>query len=673
MHSLPEAKDGTRRTGREEKKQMPLTETTTVEHVRLKRSRAGPTVAKLRLAHLLAPLSLQPPAMPPSSILIVRSMADPLPGRITRGFGPAARAATEWERAAQKSLDSLFASAQSPLLGPVPASAVAVRFADFSELLACLACELGSGATLGWWWRSILRQYPLRLPGSWAAVWAEHPLYVPAALEYLDAQGEAVRVLERIAPTQAFNLLAIVLREFGLTELLPTAAARSVNPGKLSGARASILPFAAPESATGQDTTPGDESIAGPLWAVADRPFPWEPYRLHASMPAQLGWERQALLGIALLLRHAPAAASRPAFIRRFHAWVEAARAKPSKEETAERSQEFPSTDQASARIIQNPAPQESHRNALLPSDPWPAQSIHAPPASAPKIEAAEAQSPASAKTDLRAQHEIAAEAVAGNKDPSPKRWEDGIATEAGGVLYLIHLLRRADLMRHFDTGLSGWALLELLARCLFSDACLAQNRELWSDPIWRALANLDGREPGVPAGLNFEPQAVYEAPQAWLEHRAPDSPDSERVEYVRFRARGFELWSPEGFLLLDAQRPFPARGVIHRMPPAFRREVRSAASIRPTGLVLSRELRRFLHFLLPYARWRMRRAFGSFAWQPLLLRRGHLYLSRTHVDLVMPMSQISVPIRLAGLDANPGWAPELGRVITFHFELEAR
>jgi hypothetical protein len=45
--------------------------------------------------------------------------------------------------------------------------------------------------------------------------------------------------------------------------------------------------------------------------------------------------------------------------------------------------------------------------------------------------------------------------------------------------------------------------------------------------------------------------------------------------------------------------------------------------------------------------------------------------VTATHVDLVMPMNEISVPVRLAGLDANPGWVPELGRVVTFHFVRE--
>jgi hypothetical protein len=39
--------------------------------------------------------------MPLSAILLVRDMADPLPGRITSEFAPAARTPADWKRAAQ--------------------------------------------------------------------------------------------------------------------------------------------------------------------------------------------------------------------------------------------------------------------------------------------------------------------------------------------------------------------------------------------------------------------------------------------------------------------------------------------------------------------------------------------------------------------------------------------
>lgn len=52
-----------------------------------------------------------------------------------------------------------------------------------------------------------------------------------------------------------------------------------------------------------------------------------------------------------------------------------------------------------------------------------------------------------------------------------------------------------------------------------------------------------------------------------------------------------------------------------------------------------------------------------------LLCQRGNVLLSRTHIDLHMSMEQISIPVRRSGLDRDPGWVPDLGRIILFHFE----
>ena len=41
---------------------------------------------------------------------------------------------------------------------------------------------------------------------------------------------------------------------------------------------------------------------------------------------------------------------------------------------------------------------------------------------------------------------------------------------------------------------------------------------------------------------------------------------------------------------------------------------------------------------------------------------------TRAHVDVWMELEQVTLPVRRAGLDADPGWVPELARVVTFHF-----
>ncbi len=239
--------------------------------------------------------------------------------------------------------------------------------------------------------------------------------------------------------------------------------------------------------------------------------------------------------------------------------------------------------------------------------------------------------------------------------------FDDGCHTDLGGIFYLVHLLLRSELLS-FDVGLRGWALLELLARCLLHREWLA----VADDPVWAALALLDFREPGSPPGAEFIPQDTYQAPAHWL--RGLDA--SRR--YGRFRSGRLEMWVAEGFPILDTTAPVLPTGMatppFARMTCQQRRAIRQGASVCAPGLVLAPDLRRFLHFVLPYVRWRLRRALGETPLAEVLHLPSTLYITHSHVDLVMRMKQIRVPVRLAGLDANPGWTPELGRIIKFHF-----
>jgi hypothetical protein len=38
-------------------------------------------------------------------------------------------------------------------------------------------------------------------------------------------------------------------------------------------------------------------------------------------------------------------------------------------------------------------------------------------------------------------------------------------------------------------------------------------------------------------------------------------------------------------------------------------------------------------------------------------------------VDVVMSRDAVSIAVRLAGLDRDPGWLPSFGRIIKIHFE----
>jgi hypothetical protein len=648
--------------------------------------------------------------MPPSAILLVRAMADPLPGRITKGFAPAALASAEWERAAQNRLGAFYASAVRPIWGPVPSSTAAVLFADDGELLACLARDLASGAPLGWWWHSILRHFPSRLPGSWAAVWAEQPRYIPAALGYLEARQLAAKVLERIAPVQAWNLLMAVLREFNLPGLTMTRGPTGVREPRSSEPDTLPTVWRAENAAAG----PAEETAElGQSAPAAIARLPWEYHVPRASTPPELGYERRALLGVALLLRRSPQAVFAPSFALQFSAWVRA-------EESRGRAQ---AADPPPSHIL--PGTVERRERAHWEAGPAPAPGLSTcvegaflPAAEPDRPDGQQRGSPLAGKfghsmDELRQSRARVLDASAATVASTPaepnqphghrrdsaraettyptadqlpqslarawreadvpastvastraREWEAGEFTRAGGILYLIHLLRRLELLRHFDTGLGAWELLELLARCLLDDA-----GNLADDAIWAALAHLAGRDPRTPPGSGFEPQRTYTAPESWMEFAGIEYAGARR--FARFRSRGMEIWSAEGFLVLDSEDAAHPAGAAARITSSRRRKLRRAARVRPIRLSVSPELRRFLHFVLPFARWRLERALRGIRVEDALLRAGRLYVTATHVDLVMPMNEISVPVRLAGLDANPGWAPELGRVVNFHFVQE--
>ena len=81
-----------------------------------------------------------------------------------------------------------------------------------------------------------------------------------------------------------------------------------------------------------------------------------------------------------------------------------------------------------------------------------------------------------------------------------------------------------------------------------------------------------------------------------------------------------------------------------------------------------------WLALIVPFIRLHLRNSFRlpseakTDLIKTLFFHPGELYVTASHVDLVMTLETISLPIRMAGLDLDPGWMPDFGRVITFHF-----
>ena len=302
----------------------------------------------------------------------------------------------------------------------------------------------------------------------------------------------------------------------------------------------------------------------------------------------------------------------------------------------------------------------------------------------------------------------------------APIDLEGGLYTQLGGVLYLINLMAYLDLPTCFeaDWGLESrigsWGALELLGRGLLA----WENVGCEEDSLWAALARLDGREPGELPGTNFsggerfrlpvewfaglgEEEGAYhyaargEQLRLWIETVAASNRNSRSGENLspgevrwgggRAAPRIFEA---AGCVLADilragarpkAQAAAELQRYLAVAAPALTRAAFDRAPLAqlegPLLAGLNPHLARWLALVLPAVRLRLRRALNppeGEAWnlaEALLLCPGRLYVTSTHIDLVIGLDSISLPLRLAGLDRNPGWMADLGRVVSFHYE----
>ena len=678
-------------------------ESTTLEHVRLKHSPVEALVARQRLSYLLSSVEFQPPSMPPAALLIVRSMLDPLPGRIAKKLEAGAIANGEWQQAARSQLTDFYRSAARPATNIVTPSAEAVVFADWGELLACYARDVVRGNTKAWWWRSVARRFSLRITASVADVWHDYPRYVPAALQLLSERGEAAGIVEHIPSPQAWRLLLSILRDSGLFRLASlvseclqaqTASAQFEDGlSALTSSRQQAQPIGS--VGPGLRTRHSEQLSQGvDVWQAGPDESgtapPWEPYVPADAAGTGLGTAQRTLLGISLLLRRNLRHACSVTFSLQLKSWL-----------MRTLGQERATFPKASATTASSPGPglrdvvadQTDHSNRAAQTRGT-GISLAGFAESEARLQAETADASGSPRAQITKSSsvcgaEYASSAISRTGFAEPEQGvdargsvqaqitqnssgcvaedassasavalENGEFTGVAGAFYLIHFLRESGLF-DFEVGLSGWALLELLTRCLLHSAWSA----ISDDAVWTALALLDGREPGTPPGAGFQPQATYEAPKSWL--RGLNS----STQFVRFRSDRVETWHDEGFLTLDSNSAEKrAERVLRPVNRTQKRAWRKAAEVRAGGLCLSKQLRRFLHFALPYARWRLGAALRGTTPEEVLLRKGVLYVTRTHIDVEMSLNQIHLGARLAGLDSTPGWVPELGHVVTFHF-----
>jgi hypothetical protein len=406
-------------------------------------------------------------------------------------------------------------------------------------------------------------------------------------------------------------------------------------------AASSPSPESVPAVSSG-DATDGDRR--------RDAAAPWEMVLGPSLVPRSLAPEQRALLGVSLALHRAPLIARGPVFVARFVRWRAQVEARSRPEPPRTPPPPAAGRTAGDARSASPGGPETERESAPLPlvgrrgsgeaDDP---RTGAPPPPEAPASAAGPGDAPrgpgAAEGRAARGAAEAAPSPDLHPRTPVDDAWTEprlrfaGPSVEAAetmsgacGVFYLVNVVRSLGFFRALDEHfrlppvVGGWGWVELLARALLGPRAAG----LAHDPVWRVLAGLDARGAEEPAGMGFAAPAVETLPAEW--------------DGI---LRGAGAASPA---------PSPPLGI--DPPPA---------------------LRRFLDLVVPFVRLRLEAALGAAgadeALESALFRRiGRIQVTRAHVDVRMALDQASVAVRVAGLDADPGWVPELARVVTFHF-----
>lgn len=470
-------------------------------HARLP-AQAEPVAARLALQALAADLAdAVPRGLPPQSLLWMRRLALQVPALALRRPGAAAARQASVAQGRDQ-LDAVLARAARPALGPVPADAEAVLFADEAEMLACLALAASAGQLDRWWWRGLLgRRWP-----QWDVAWQDRP----------EAQAAAARLLARVGQPLQFDARPAVREVPEAERLTPVPARGAGRPTPLQTARdePTVMPLAAPERPAApvgrlQPSSAQGRALAAPVMPLqgvsVDEPGPMrEPGRVtdrSADHPAS------SILPPAAL---APALARRAAEpMAQPDERLAAASSETTAAASADRSLAAPPTTPSVALAPGQVMPARRPAPTVGPvSQPDATVRRDAPPHAASRADEPPRQGPLPAPVRLQPAEAAVQHAPPDEPLPTPASlwpWPEARLSHQAPLLFIVNALLEDGLYPDFtcprDPGLPVplWGLL----------AALAQAWRLPPDPLQALLAERAGEvptgdlpaAPGVAAG----------------------------------------------------------------------------------------------------------------------------------------------------------------------------
>jgi len=563
----------------------------------------------------------------------------------------------ERRRKTRAGLADLRRGALRPALEPVATTAAAVLFQDEAELLTCLTRDLVSGSAAGrWYWSELLRSLPASPGPALAAVWVSYARWLPAALAHLELH-EAASAVALVGPGMP-----------GVRQALLAAFEVPYPPGPHMAHRPMPAPGTGGQSAA---AAPGRGQPVPPQ-------LPWQRW---ISGPTTLNPDSEAFLGLALGLHHAPAA------VRRLVAKGEpdprldspgpqpAGEIPPAVSGSSENLPTSGSTSSPAATRVSITDDVESHHGVGGTSRPGPGQpgpgqaGRHVSPAHGNELDADKPGRAGERATDAqprRAEVSAPDEAAPGAADQVSRVGQDGVASDLATMLFLVNFL---DWLDAPGTGVlpevaTGWATVELLARHLLG----ARMADMVDDTLWDVLAQLDGRAPGSSARVELGPEDPLWLPQPWLERWPPNPP---ALTCAHYEDR-FLVTSDDGSYVVSDLPGGPERRrlLLDQEVERLRRlsiELNPGAALDhgPAASPPRRAEERFGASVGQFVAWLLR---SRGITVDALTRPGRIAVTGTHLDVLISLEHVDLAVRMAGLDRDPGWMPDLGRIVLFHF-----
>ncbi len=661
-----------------------------------------------RIAACLSRTTLHPSDIPPSSILLINKLQCVFPSS-TKVKDINSADDQRWMNSMKSELNRLSRNAHSPHGAFIPNTAEAILFSDEAELLASFLSDLAHGEVAHrWWWKHIGRG--IRSFGDMAlrSMLLPKPNLIPAVVSLLQKKNELFLVLNKmpdilcrallIETCRCFNtpwIIALVNKqtqsESGHVRFSDSAekteiASRDAPHGTLEKAHPpwTDTPGIAK---TAVELPPLKELLRGICLVLADRPFMVRQSSFQGSVsrwwdsasddsarrgpppiPATVFYasdgagnfrkkrgpeekpidERHAADAVsagdrnsaqAAIDKHTfaiPADETAASLVRPGSTIEPALQHEENKPPHEIAEGQWVDTEAAPPRFPVVSPLDDARPHARSEITIKPDTGLNAPTESSPSvIDHREKQSATRAddSVPLPEKNRVSEQQpVTENKEaPSVHVRHGRHSTKFGSVFYLVNLFNKLSIPDAFenDWGLASeigpWGTLDITARFLAA-LDIPDCVDAPSDPLFRVLGELSGlRDEGV-YGTSLRVPARPELPPLWKPLKIGDSLSASTTV--------------SSSALLSIIAP-PALQWASLCVPYIRQWVLGTLALGPSELF-------------------SRTALGCPA---------SLFLSSSHVDVVFDLEDVSLPVRMAGLDQDPGWLQSYGRVLQFHFE----